>query len=168
MRSRKASLPFAIQARKQELCLQRYVSRMTRIENCSKFFWKLLLFMYHAPLIRKCFFGSGARTYNLRFYIRKAVDVIGFQIRNLTFGPQILRKMGDLSGRTKIIAICREYLKKSRFVAGNVKNRDLSRRMGKTAIPHMPRFSFVPATRGRIHTEFSNFPIRDWDQVLVL
>ena len=65
MRSRKAGLPFAIRARKRELRLQRYVSRMTRTENLlsqnfSKFFWKLLLFMFHATLIimsRKYFFG---------------------------------------------------------------------------------------------------------------
>ena len=33
MRSRKADLPLATRARKRELCLHRYVSRMTRTEN---------------------------------------------------------------------------------------------------------------------------------------
>ena len=33
MRSRKAGLPFATRARKRELCLQSYVSRITRTEN---------------------------------------------------------------------------------------------------------------------------------------
>ena len=38
MRSRKAGLPFATQAQKRELCLQRYVSRMNQTENfCPKF-----------------------------------------------------------------------------------------------------------------------------------
>ena len=31
----------------------------------------------------------------------------------------------------------------ARFDATNVKNRDLSRRMGKISIPHMPRFPVV-------------------------
>ena len=44
---------FAILARKQELCLQRYVSIMTRTnnfrsQNFSNIFRKLLLFMFHA------------------------------------------------------------------------------------------------------------------------
>ena len=71
IRSRKADLPFAIRARKRELRLQRYVSRMTRTENLlsqnfSKFFWKLLLFMFHATLIimsRKYFFRFSKVTY---------------------------------------------------------------------------------------------------------
>ena len=71
MRSREAGLPFAIRARKRELRLQRYVSRMTRTENLlsqnfSKFFWKLLLFMFHATLIimsRKYFFRFSKVTY---------------------------------------------------------------------------------------------------------
>ena len=37
MQSREAGLPFAILARKRELCLQRYVSRMTRTENFYQF-----------------------------------------------------------------------------------------------------------------------------------
>ena len=40
MRSRKADLPLATRARKRELCLYRYVSRMTRTENfISQFFF---------------------------------------------------------------------------------------------------------------------------------
>ena len=51
MRSRKAGLAFATWARKQELCLQSYVSRMTLTENFpsqhfSKFFWKLWTFVH--------------------------------------------------------------------------------------------------------------------------
>ena len=34
MRSRKAGFPFAVRVQKRELCLQRYVSRMTLTENC--------------------------------------------------------------------------------------------------------------------------------------
>ena len=56
--------------------------------------------------------------------------------------------MRELSRRTEKIAIRRENLKKSRFGAENVKNRDLSRRMAKIAIPHIPRFPFVPGWRG--------------------
>ena len=55
----------------RKLRLQRYVSRMTRTENLlsqnfSKFFWKLLLFMFHATLIimsRKYFFRFSKVTY---------------------------------------------------------------------------------------------------------
>ena len=44
MQSRKAGFPFAARARKQEPCLQRYVSRMTRTENFrSQFFFKVFL-----------------------------------------------------------------------------------------------------------------------------
>ena len=44
MRSRKAGLPLATRARERELCLQSYVSRITRTENflsqkCSVFQW---------------------------------------------------------------------------------------------------------------------------------
>ena len=65
MRSRKAGLAFATGARKRDLCLQSYVSRITRTENFlsqqfSKFFWKLLLFMasplqHESVRVRQCF-----------------------------------------------------------------------------------------------------------------
>ena len=41
MRSRKAGFPFAVRARKRELCLQRYASRMTLTESCQKLKVKL-------------------------------------------------------------------------------------------------------------------------------
>ena len=77
IRSRKADLPFAIRARKRELRLQRYVSRITRTENFrsqnfSKLFLKLLLFMFHATLIimsRKYFFRFSKFTHTLRYTI---------------------------------------------------------------------------------------------------
>ena len=57
MRSRKADLPLATRARKQELCLHRYVSRMTRTENfLNQFFFS----PFYATLFivsRKYFFG---------------------------------------------------------------------------------------------------------------
>ena len=53
MRSRKADLPLATRARKRELCLYRYVSRMTRTENFLKaIFFKSL----HLPLDKSIFF----------------------------------------------------------------------------------------------------------------
>ena len=55
--------------------------------------------------------------------------------------------MRELSRRTEKLAIRRENLKKSQFGAENVKNRDLSRRMAKIAIPHIPQFPFVPDTK---------------------
>ena len=51
-------------------------------------------------------------------------------------------KYANLSQRT---LKNRELPRESLFVAVNVKNRDLSRRMGKIAIPHVPRFPFVLA-----------------------
>ena len=65
MRSRKADLPLATRARKRELCLYRYVSRMTRTENFISqfffvfFFWKPLFSTFHVTLFivsRKWFF----------------------------------------------------------------------------------------------------------------
>ena len=44
MRSRKADLPLATRARKQELCLYRYVSRMTRTENFTSQFFFVVFF----------------------------------------------------------------------------------------------------------------------------
>ena len=80
MRSRKAGLPFPIRSWKRELCLQRDVSRMTRTENVlsqnfSKFFWNLILFMFHATLIimsRKYFFAfrSPDLPFDIRFWTR--------------------------------------------------------------------------------------------------
>ena len=64
MRSRKAGLAFATGARKRDLCLQSYLSRITRNENFlsqqfSNFFWKLLLFMasplqHESVRVRQC------------------------------------------------------------------------------------------------------------------
>ena len=57
MRSRKADLPLATRARKRELCLHRYVSRMTRTEN---FLNQIFFSPFYATLFivsRKYFFG---------------------------------------------------------------------------------------------------------------
>ena len=73
MRSRKADLPLATRARKRELCLYRYVLRMTRTEKIFKsiffrgFFWKPLFFTFFVTLFivsRKRIFGfsKSART----------------------------------------------------------------------------------------------------------
>ena len=53
--------------------------------------------------------------------------------------------MRDFSRRTEKIAICRGEWEISRSVAENVKNRDLSRRIGNFAVSYMPRNPFVPA-----------------------
>ena len=52
--------------------------------------------------------------------------------------------MRDFSRRTEKIAICRREWEISRSVAENVKNRDLSRRIGNFAVSYMPRNPFVP------------------------
>ena len=52
--------------------------------------------------------------------------------------------MRDFSRRTEKIAICRGEWEISRSVAENVKNRDLSRRIGNFAVSYMPRNPFVP------------------------
>ena len=72
MRSWKTDLPLATRARERELCLYRYVSRMTLTEkNVSQFFcslfWKPLFSTFHATLFivsRKRIFGfsKSART----------------------------------------------------------------------------------------------------------
>ena len=54
--------------------------------------------------------------------------------------------MRDFSRRTEKIAICRGEWEISRSVAENVKNRDLSRRIGNFAVSYMPRNPFVPVT----------------------
>ena len=54
--------------------------------------------------------------------------------------------MRDFSRRTEKIAICRGEWEISRSVAENVKNRDLSRRIGNFAVSYMPRNPFVPGT----------------------
>ena len=111
MRSRKAGLPFAIRARKRELRLQRYVSRMTRTENhlsqnFSKFFWKLLLFMFHATLIimsRKYFFRFSKVTHTLRYTIldSRAPLVMRSRKAGLPFAIRArkLRKLGSSAFR---------------------------------------------------------------------
>ena len=111
MRSRKAGLPFAIRARKRELRLQRYVSRMTRTENLlsqnfSKFFWKLLLFMFHATLIimsRKYFFRFSKVTHTLRYTIldSRAPLVMRSRKAGLPFAIRArkLRKLGSSAFR---------------------------------------------------------------------
>ena len=111
MRSRKADLPFAIRARKRELRLQRYVSRMTRTENLlsqnfSKFFWKLLLFMFHATLIimsRKYFFRFSKVTHTLRYTIldSRAPLVMRSRKAGLPFAIRArkLRKLGSSAFR---------------------------------------------------------------------
>ena len=111
MRSRKAGLPFAIRARKRELRLQRYVSRMTRTENLlsqnfSKFFWKLLLFMFHATLIimsRKYFFRFSKVTHTLRYTIldSRAPLVMRSREAGLPFAIRArkLRKLGSSAFR---------------------------------------------------------------------
>ena len=53
--------------------------------------------------------------------------------------------MRDFSRRTEKIAICRVEWEISRSVAENVKNLDLSRRIGNFAVSYMPRNPFVPA-----------------------
>ena len=53
--------------------------------------------------------------------------------------------MRDFSRRTEKIVICRGEWEISRSVAENVKNRDLSRRIGNFAVSYMPRNPFVPA-----------------------
>ena len=58
--------------------------------------------------------------------------------------------MRDFSRRTEKIAICRGEWEISRSVAENVKNRDLSRRIGNFAVSYMPRNPFVPVTKGII------------------
>ena len=55
--------------------------------------------------------------------------------------------MRDFSRRTEKIAICRGEWEISRSVAENVKNRDLSRRIGNFAVSYMPRNPFVPGSR---------------------
>ena len=55
--------------------------------------------------------------------------------------------MRDFSRRTEKIAICRGEWEISRSVAENVKNRDLSRRIGNFAVSYMPRNPFVPGWR---------------------
>ena len=109
--SRKADLPFAIRARKRELRLQRYVSRMTRTENLlsqnfSKFFWKLLLFMFHATLIimsRKYFFRFSKVTRTLRYTIldSRAPLVMRSRKAGLPFAIRArkLRKLGSSAFR---------------------------------------------------------------------
>ena len=73
MQSWKADHPLATRARKRELCLYRYVSRMTRTENFISqfffvvFFWKQLFSTFYVTLFivsRKYFFGfsKSART----------------------------------------------------------------------------------------------------------
>ena len=57
--------------------------------------------------------------------------------------------MRDFSRRTEKIAICRGEWEISRSVAENVKNRDLSRRIGNFAVSYMPRNPFVPASSVR-------------------
>ena len=111
IRSRKADLPFAIRARKRELRLQRYVSRMTRTENLlsqnfSKFFWKLLLFMFHATLIimsRKYFFRFSKVTHTLRYTIldSRAPLVMRSRKAGLPFAIRArkLRKLGSSAFR---------------------------------------------------------------------
>ena len=54
--------------------------------------------------------------------------------------------MRDFSRRTEKIAICRGEWEISQSVAENVKNRDLSRRIGNFAVSYMPRNPFVPAS----------------------
>ena len=61
--------------------------------------------------------------------------------------------MRDFSRRTEKIAICRGEWEISRSVAENVKNRDLSRRIGNFAVSYMPRNPFVPDIR--IYEEIS-------------
>ena len=77
MRSRKAGLPFAIRARKRELRLQRYVSRMTRTENfLSQNFFKVFLettfvhvSCYPDHYEPKIFFRFSKVTHTLRYTI---------------------------------------------------------------------------------------------------
>ena len=68
--------------------------------------------------------------------------------------------MRDFSRRTEKIAICRGEWEISRSVAENVKNRDLSRRIGNFAVSYMPRNPFVPDTEGSkqliTHFDISN------------
>ena len=52
--------------------------------------------------------------------------------------------MRDFSRRTEKIAICRGEWEISRSVAENVKNRDLSQRIGNFAVSYMRRNPFVP------------------------
>ena len=111
IRSRKADLPFAIRARKRELRLQRYVSRITRTENFrsqnfSKLFLKLLLFMFHATLIimsRKYFFRFSKFTHTLRYTIldSRAPLVMRSRKAGLPFAIRArkLRKLGSSAFR---------------------------------------------------------------------
>ena len=111
IRSRKADLPFAIRARKRELRLQRYVSRITRTENFrsqnfSKLFLKLLLFMFHATLIimsRKYFFRFSKVTHTLRYTIldSRAPLVMRSRKAGLPFAIRAwkLRKLGSSAFR---------------------------------------------------------------------
>ena len=55
MRSRKADLPLATRARKRELCLYRYVSRMTRTENFISQFFFVVFFLETTFLHVSCY-----------------------------------------------------------------------------------------------------------------
>ena len=65
--------------------------------------------------------------------------------------------MRDFSRRTEKIAICRGEWEISRSVAENVKNRDLSRRIGNFAVSYMPRNPFVPGMITRVSNFLNNF-----------
>ena len=62
-------------------------------------------------------------------------------LKNAIFGPWIFLNAQFVAVNWKI-SIYREDLRKSRIIAANVKNRELSWRMGKIAISHVPRFPF--------------------------
>ena len=67
--------------------------------------------------------------------------------------------MRDFSRRTEKIAICRGEWEISRSVAENVKNRDLSRRIGNFAVSYMPRNPFVPGTGGEHVMQSGNWRV---------
>ena len=70
--------------------------------------------------------------------------------------------MRDFSRRTEKIAICRGEWEISRSVAENVKNRDLSRRIGNFAVSYMPRNPFVPGIE-RTYNDLIRFSFLDLD-----
>ena len=65
--------------------------------------------------------------------------------------------MRDFSRRTEKIAICRGEWEISRSVAENVKNRDLSRRIGNFAVSYMPRNPFVPDYDRQLNSIFMSY-----------
>ena len=67
--------------------------------------------------------------------------------------------MRDFSRRTEKIAICRGEWEISRSVAENVKNRDLSRRIGNFAVSYMPRNPFVPVLDPYPQTSAEPYPL---------